>query len=152
MVKVPQKCYVNITEPMFYKRCSERPDTPEYMYSIAGFDPCYPFDFSVPKLVKFIVNCRNSLDDVDLGEMNLYTENIGFQYRDVIEAPKKPEFSYLASNPRNQYKIVNQSPMTVRISIFNWKWLSEIFVVNVPLLTPEEQAGLAELNTTIDFS
>jgi len=78
MVKVPQKCYVNITEPMFYKRCSERPDTPEYMYSIAGFDPCYPFDFSVPKLVKFIVNCRNSLDDVDLGEMNLYTENIGF--------------------------------------------------------------------------
>jgi hypothetical protein len=48
------------------------------MYSISGFDPCYPFDFSVPKLVKFIVNCRNSLDDVDLGEMNLYTENIGF--------------------------------------------------------------------------
>jgi hypothetical protein len=42
--------------------------------------------------------------------------------------------------------------MTVRVSIFNWKWLSEIFVVNVPLLTPEEQAGLAELNTTIDFS
>ena len=101
MVKAPQKCYVNITEPMFYKRCSDRPDTPEYMYSISGFDPCYPFDFSVPKVVKFIVNCRVAMDDTDLGTIDLASENIGYAYRDVIEAPIKPNFTYIASNPRN---------------------------------------------------
>jgi hypothetical protein len=45
MKEVPTKCYVNVTDPPFYKRC-EKADTPEYMYSIPGFDPCYPLDFS----------------------------------------------------------------------------------------------------------
>ena len=48
--------------------------------------------------------------------------------------------------------MVFQTQLTVRISLFNWKWLSEIFAVNVPVLTPEQQAGLEEVSTTIDFS
>ena len=47
-VALATKCYVNITSPPFYKGCSERPDTPEYMYSIPGYDPCFPLDFSAP--------------------------------------------------------------------------------------------------------
>ena len=52
------------------------------MYSIAGFDPCYPFDFSVEKTIKFFVNCRDMMEDSN--GINIRTENVGYQYRDVI--------------------------------------------------------------------
>ena len=54
------------------------------MYSIAGFDPCYPFDFSVPKVVKFLVNCRGSANEIDFKSIDITTENVGYEYRDVI--------------------------------------------------------------------
>jgi hypothetical protein len=54
------------------------------MYSIAGFDPCYPFDFSVPKVVKFLVNCRGSANGIDFKSIDITTENVGYEYRDVI--------------------------------------------------------------------
>ena len=97
------------------------------MYSIAGFDPCYPFDFSKPKEIKFFVNCRDSMEDAE--GINIRSENVGYQYRDVIIPAEKPQFTYLASNPRNQYKLVKQTDMTVHFSLFNWKWLSEISMV-----------------------
>lgn len=69
------------------------------MYSIAGFDPCYPFDFSLPKTIKFFVNCRDMMEDSN--GIDIRTENVGYQYRDVIVPAEKPKFTYLASNPRN---------------------------------------------------
>ncbi len=118
-----KKCYVNITSPTFYKRC-EKEDSPEYMYSIPGFDPCYPLDFSKKQIISFVVNCRY-FDDTNT--VNVRSENLGYEYRDVMEAPENPgNFSYIASNPRFQYKIVKQTDMKVRFSMFNWKWLSEI--------------------------
>jgi hypothetical protein len=42
------KCYLNITNPPFYKGCSEEPDSEYYMFSISGYDPCpdYKIDFA----------------------------------------------------------------------------------------------------------
>jgi len=69
------------------------------MYSIPGFDPCYPLDFGKKQKIKFLVNCRY-FDDSGSG-VNLRGENIGYDYRDVIEAPQKPKnFTYIANNPR----------------------------------------------------
>jgi hypothetical protein len=42
--------------------------------------------------------------------------------------------------------------MTVRISLFNWKWLSEIYGINLSIDSPNQQAGLEEVEVKIDFS
>jgi hypothetical protein len=143
-----KKCYVNITSPAFYKRC-EKEDTPEYMYSIPGFDPCYPLDFSKKQVISFVVSCRY-FDDTNT--VNVRSENVGYAYRDVMEAPENPgNFSYIASNPRFQYKIVKQTDMKVRFSMFNWKWLSEIYPTEVTITEPNQLAGLEEVQIELDF-
>ena len=36
------KCYINITEPAFYKGCeNEFEDSFYYLYSVPGFSPCF---------------------------------------------------------------------------------------------------------------
>ena len=42
--------------------------------------------------------------------------------------------------------------MVVRFSFFNWKWLSEINVINVPITDPNQQAGLNEVSFQLDLS
>ena len=79
-MQVPSKCYVNVTDPPFYRRCPQ-PDTPEYMYSIPGFDPCYPQDFSKAKTVSFLINCRQT---TTLAALNPTSSNVGYDYRDVL--------------------------------------------------------------------
>lgn len=69
------------------------------MYSIPGFDPCYPLDFSKVQTIKFMINCRY-FDDTNT--LDPTTENVGYDYRDVIAPAVKPDpsqFGYFASNP-----------------------------------------------------
>ncbi len=73
------------------------------MYSIPGFDPCYPFDFSKPKMIKFFINCRN-FDETNSIAVN--EENVGYDYRDVLIPAKKPEFKYLAQNSKSKLKVI----------------------------------------------
>lgn len=64
------------------------------MYSIPGFDPCYPLDFSKVQPIKFLVNCRN-FDETNT--VNAKSENVGYDYRDVIVPAKNPgNFTYAA--------------------------------------------------------
>jgi hypothetical protein len=106
------------------------------MYSIPGFDPCYPLDFSKKQNIKFLLNCRY-FDDTNT--VNLRSENLGYEYRDVIEPAENPgNFNYVAYNPRFQYKIVKQTDMTVRFSLFNWKWLSDIDTTEVKITDPNQ--------------
>lgn len=37
-------CYVNITEPALYEGCNSA-DSEDYVFSIAGYDPCNFYDF-----------------------------------------------------------------------------------------------------------
>ena len=67
-----------ITNPPFYKSCSKE-DSPEYMYSIPGYDPCYPIDFSQPFELKYKIQCIPTTSTAD------YV--IGFPYRDVVTTP-----------------------------------------------------------------
>jgi hypothetical protein len=71
--------------------------------------------------------------------VNVRSENIGYEYRDVMESPENPgNFSYAASNSRFQFKIVKQADMTVRFSMFNWKWLSDIDTTEVLITDPNQ--------------
>lgn len=105
LTAIQQKCYVNVTDPPFYQRCNKE-DTPEYMYSIPGFDPCYPLDFSQKQTIKFMINCRNFDDTATVADPN--GENLGYDYRDVIAKatpPASDSYTYLAVNERNRYKL-----------------------------------------------
>ena len=42
--------------------------------------------------------------------------------------------------------------MTVRFSLFNWKWLSEIYPINLAITDPNQQAGLVEVSFPLDLS
>lgn len=53
-----KKCFVNITDPPFYAGCKDRPDTPSYLFSLPGYDPCFPLDFSRSHEIKYQLNCR----------------------------------------------------------------------------------------------
>lgn len=50
------KCFVKITDPPFYKGC-QKEDSPYYMYSIPGYDPCFPLNFTEPQEIKYQLIC-----------------------------------------------------------------------------------------------
>ena len=58
-----KKCMVNFTEPALHKGCPERPDTPYYLYSVPGYDPCHFFNFSRSYKMKYLIECR-SIDEM----------------------------------------------------------------------------------------
>ena len=101
-------CYVNVTNPPFYKReCSDRPDTNYYRYSIAGYDPCYYFDFSKIHTLKFKLYCQVF---VEKGFIEPNKENIGYKYRDVVDVStfeeEAKDFKYAATNPETRFSFV----------------------------------------------
>lgn len=115
---------MNVTDPPFYQRCSKE-DTPEYMYSIPGFDPCYPLDFKEKQTIRFMINCRNFDDTATVPDPN--GENLGYDYRDVVvkAVPPPPEsFTYLAVNDKNKYKLAQANPVIVGFTLYDFKWLS----------------------------
>ena len=85
-----KKCFVNITDPAFYAGCPERKDTPQYMYSLQGYDPCFYLDFSRSYEVKYQLQCRvineHGIVPEDMTEVN------GYKYRDVLTPPSYNPF------------------------------------------------------------
>ncbi len=78
-------CFVNITNPPYYSReCQHKPDTTYYKYSIAGYDPCFFFDFSKKYTMNFKLYCK-VMDESGFIEPEI--ENIGYKYRDVLVHP-----------------------------------------------------------------
>ena len=147
LMQVPTKCYVNVTDPPFYQRCPQ-PDTPEYMFSIPGFDPCYPQDFSQTKTVSFLVNCRQI---TTLAALNPISSNVGYDYRDVLVPAEAPKFQYQVENTKNQYRLSQAAPVTVTFTLFDWKWLSNYKNVTVTITDPEQLAGNTNATISIDF-
>lgn len=147
-----QKCYVNVTDPPFYQRC-QKEDTPEYMYSIPGFDPCYPLDFSQKQTIKFMLNCRNFDDTKTVADPS--SENLGYEYRDVVvkaAPPPKESFKYVAENPQNKFKLAQANPVVVAFTLFDWKWLSNLQVVKVNVVDAKQLAGNDNVTIDIDFT
>lgn len=52
-----RKCWVQIIDPDLAKGCSDREDTPYYLYSVPGFSPCYFFDFNSQTDMTWLLTC-----------------------------------------------------------------------------------------------
>lgn len=79
-----KKCFLNITEPAFHKKCEKTEDTPYYLYSVPGYDPCYYLNFTRSHEITFYVQCKIIEQD---GLESANSETSGFHYKDVIEQP-----------------------------------------------------------------
>jgi hypothetical protein len=85
-----KKCFVNITDPPFYAGCPDRKDTPQYLFSVSGYDPCFYLDFSKSHEVRYQLQCRN-IDANGIVASEL-TEVNGYRYRDVLTPPSYNPF------------------------------------------------------------
>lgn len=118
------------------------------MYSIPGFDPCFPLNFSEPHEIKYQLICQN-FDET--GHIDPNRENVGYSYRDVEVPPTYDEFSYVATNPETKYSILNPEKMKVRFAIQDWKWLSQQMTFDQEVNDPQLLTGQTEGSITIDF-
>ena len=80
------------------------------MYSIPGFDPCFPLNFSVPQEIKYQLICQ--VQD-ETGLLDIHRENVGYAYRDVVKAPQYDPFKYIATNPETKFSIMNPEGLKV---------------------------------------
>jgi hypothetical protein len=93
-------CYLNITNPALYESCSDRPDTFEYMYSIPGFDPCHPLDFTQKFNLQFYANCKFLLPGTRTFEST--DTKLGVSYPNVITADEE-DFLDMFNNRPDDY-------------------------------------------------
>ena len=116
-----KKCYLNITDPAFYKGCEWKEDTPYYLYSVPGYSPCYYQNFSEPYTVEFTMTCK----EVDAnGLIEVQTEQAGYEYRDVIEEPEFVPFSYVSQNHETSFSVLDETSVLVTIDFRDFKYLS----------------------------
>lgn len=98
-----KKCFINVTEPAFFKGCaSSQRDTPFYLYSITGYDPCEYLDFTKAHEIHFQVHCR-TIDESGIATIS--TEHTGYNYRDVVQEAQFNQFTYVATNPETQFAV-----------------------------------------------
>ena len=94
------KCYINITEPMFYKGCEEREDTFEYLYSVPGFSPCYPQFFNESLTIEYELTCQQINEN---GLVSVAKEQTGYPYRDVVKEATFNPFTYVSSDSEAEF-------------------------------------------------
>lgn len=93
------KCYLNITNPAFYKGCPNEPDSDYYMFSIRGYDPCPEYKIEFTDKAGFDMNFQLICQTIDeSGFVDVSTENVGYAYRDVVVPPAYAPFAYIATN------------------------------------------------------
>lgn len=144
------ECYMNITDPPFYQSCGEgKEDSPYYMFSIPGFDPCYFIDFTKSYDVKFKFVCRATSIS---GVVDTNLENVGYPYRDVTSIAPTPSFNYTAASSNSNYKILVDSPYLATIDIRDMKWLSNYYRFQTNVTDPDIMVGNTEGTITVDFN
>ena len=117
-----QKCYINITEPPFWKDCAdEKEDSFYYLYSVPGFSPCYPQDFNQPKEVEFNLTCKTIDED---GLVSVGRVDVGYPYRDVVKYADTNLASYVADTPETEFAEEDTMEITVQIDFRDMKYLS----------------------------
>ena len=142
-----KKCFLNITEPALFEGCSDREDTPHYLYSVPGYDPCFPLNFTRSHEIKFKVQC-SALDANGLAQSQ---EAPGYDYRDVTKSPEYNPFSYVATNPETQFSILEHQEYVVQFELRDFKYLSNVYKAQVRISDPLVMAGQKSAAVEIDF-
>jgi len=60
------------------------PDTPYYLYSVPGYDPCYYLNFTRSHEIQFYMQCKIIEED---GLESTNSETSGFPYQNVNVQP-----------------------------------------------------------------
>ena len=81
------KCQVKIIDPPFEVGCPEKEDSAFYTYSLQGFAPCYPLDFSKTIEVKYKLKCMQYDTTASNKVVRDPKPKVGYAYRDVIKHP-----------------------------------------------------------------
>ena len=118
------RCYINVTDPPFYKGCeNEFEDSFYYLYSIPGFSPCFWFNFTseIPVDVSFELNCQQ-VDSNGLVTANK-DPKVGYPYRDVIRQPQVNTLSQVSSTPETEFAVATV-PVNVAFDFRDMKYLS----------------------------
>eukprot|EP00347_Sterkiella_histriomuscorum_P010347 403376653 len=100
-----RQCFVNITDPPLYRGC-QKEDSPYYLYSVPGFDPCFYLDFTEVQNIKYILTCKYT---GDISGIDPVKENLGYAYRDVIQMDTPNTFIYAAQNNQTGMKAISRS-------------------------------------------
>ena len=146
-----RKCFINITEPAFHKGCSERPDTPEYLYTLPGFDPCFRLNFSQPNEIQFYLQCK-VIDYFGLKEIVPH-ETTGYEYRDVIEHPKPYNaFNYVATNPQTEFGIMDAQKLILDFRLQDFRYLTNVAKTRIEISDPEILVGLKPETIELDLN
>lgn len=119
------------------------------MYSIPGYDPCFPLNFTEPQEIKYQLICQG-LDDS--GFVDVTRENVGYAYRDVIKPPVMPDFNYVATNPETKFSIQDPETLKIQFAFSDWKWLSQTTKFEQEVNDPMLVTGQKEGKITIDFT
>ena len=117
------KCYINITEPAFYKGCeNEFEDSFYYLYSVPGFSPCFWQNFSSSIDVEFTLNCQQI---ETTGLVSMATGNdVGYPYRDVIQSPNMDTQTQVSASSEIEFLEVATTPARVTFDFRDMKYLS----------------------------
>jgi hypothetical protein len=116
-----KKCFVNITDPPFYAGCHGKQDTPYYLYSVPGYDPCFYLNFSRSYEVKYQLHCRVINEQ---GIVDEQTDLTGYKYRDVLASPSYNPFSYVSVNPETEFSVMDTDKVIVSFDFRDMKYLS----------------------------
>lgn len=79
----------------------QKEDSPYYLYSVPGYDPCYYLDFNQTQSIKYLFTCKYTND---VNGIDPTRENLGYAYRDVVSRDNYSEFLYTAVNSKTGMK------------------------------------------------
>ena len=142
------KCYLNITDPTFYKGCEDREDSPYYLYSVPGYSPCWPVNFTEPYTVEFYIICK-PVDETGLVEVQ--REEVGYEYRDVIKQPEFVPFSQVSQNHEASFSLGDDSDWQVFLDLRDFKYLSHFTRFETTIKDEAVKNGQQPATVEVDF-
>jgi len=58
--------------------------------------------------------------------IKMQRENVGYEYRDVVNKPKYNPFKYVTQNPETEFSIIDTDKAVVSFEFHDWKYLSNV--------------------------
>ena len=145
-----QKCAITVTDPDFKTGCEDNPDTFQYLFSVPGFSPCYPLDFTQTQTISFTLECRTMTPDGLVDSKDVKT---GYPYRDVVQEPSFSAFTLVTQESESEFSLIgDEEGITVSFQLRDMKYLSKHIDSNSTftntILSDPTEVGTVEIDFT----
>ena len=122
------KCYVQFTSPNLAEGCRDKhADSDYYVYSIPGFDPCNPYDFSKSHTLKYRLICKPVELTGGYVKDTPHAEGVGvgYEYANVVSttAPEEPP-NYVVRNTTTNLIALEGTELQFRMDFRDWKYMT----------------------------